>query len=436
MFERFLERVEKSGFFETSVPLHVARAPGRLDVMGGISDYSGALVLQRPIAEATFAAIQISDDRDIEIISDPGRSLTIGIPELSRSYDEARALFADGDANRWAAYVAGVLVVLKHECGLRLSTGARIFISSDVPESKGVASSAALEVAVMQAACAAFDIKLQPVQMAILCQKAENLVAGAPCGVMDQMTSVCGARDSLLALLCQPAELQPPVRIPEGVQFWGIDSGERHAVSGSDYTSVRTGAFMGHRMIVEQAPHTGAYLANVPVEEFEREFAHRLPDEMGGADFLSRYGRTFDTVTKVDPVRIYKVRKPAAHPIYEHRRTGEFRALLAGSFGEAERKRLGELMLESHASYSACGLGSRGTDIIVNLVRAAGPHKGLCGARITGGGSGGTVAVVGRPDAESTIAEIARTYEAMTGHRPYVFSGSSPGACSYKESLR
>src|SRR5579885_2535145 len=110
MFERFLERVAQSGFFETGVPLYVARAPGRLDVMGGISDYSGALVLQRPIAEATFAAIQMSSERRLEVISHPGRSFTIGIAELPRNYDEARALFASDDANRWVAYVAGVLI--------------------------------------------------------------------------------------------------------------------------------------------------------------------------------------------------------------------------------------------------------------------------------------------------------------------------------------
>ena len=61
----------------------------------------------------------------------------------------------------------------------------------------------------MQAVTAAFGIDVEPREVALLCQKAENLVAGAPCGVMDQMTSACGEADSLLALLCQPAELQP-----------------------------------------------------------------------------------------------------------------------------------------------------------------------------------------------------------------------------------
>jgi galactokinase len=211
------------------------------------------------------------------------------------------------------------------------------------------------------------------------------------------------------------------------VRFWGIDSGERHAVSGSDYSSVRTGAFMGHRMIAECGREGGEYLANISVDEFERALVHQLPVEMQGADFLARYSGTADTVTKVDPARTYKVRQPTAHPIYEHHRVREFRQLLLGPITETECRRLGELMCQSHLSYSACGLGSRGTDTIVNLVRAAGPDKGLYGARITGGGSGGTVAVLGRADAGPAIAEIVQNYENLTAHRPYVFSGSSPG---------
>jgi L-arabinokinase len=89
---------------------------------------------------------------------------------------------------------------------------------------------------------------------------------------------------------------------------------------------------------------------------------------------------------------------------------------------------MGALMYQSHASYTACGLGSRGTDAIVELVRAEGPANGLYGARITGGGSGGTVAVLGRSDADATIARIRERFRTITGYAPLVFSGSSEGA--------
>src|SRR5512143_1738516 len=92
---------------------------------------------------------------------------------------------------------------------------------------------------------------------------------------------------------------------------------------------------------------------------------------------------------------------------------------------------MGELMYQSHESYSACGLGSPGTDALVRLVREAGPKYGLYGARITGGGSGGTVAVIGRREAEDAIARVVSHYAEETGYEPYVFSGSSPGSVAF-----
>jgi L-arabinokinase len=245
---------------------------------------------------------------------------------------------------------------------------------------------------------------------------------------MDQMTSACGESNFLLALLCQPAQLQPRVPVPESIRFWGIDSGERHAVSGSDYSSVRAAAFMGHRIISEEKTGWNGYLANLPVDEFERDWLQRLPEEMPGQAFLSRYSRTADTVTSVDPGRVYKVRRAAAHPVYEHDRVQEFRRLLMSPSSHQQRVRLGELMCQSHRSYSACGLGSPGTDLIVQLVETAGPAKELYGARITGGGSGGTVAIIGDAGAAPAIDEIIKNYADRTGHRPYLFSGSSGGA--------
>ena len=88
-------------------------------------------------------------------------------------------------------------------------------------------------------------------------------------------------------------------------------------------------------------------------------------------------------------------------------------------------------MYESHASYSACGLGSTGTDDLVELVKAAGVGDGLYGAKITGGGSGGTVAVLGTRDAGAAVAKVASSYAEKTGHQPYIFSGSSPGSAAF-----
>jgi L-arabinokinase len=364
----------------------------------------------------------VNDDRAIHVESLGRAPYTFDLRD-SMTYDDARELFHSDPANHWASYVIGVFLALSRERGVRFSRGARVVIASAVPEGKGVSSSAALEAAVMQAVCGAFRIQLEPREMALLCQKAENLVAGAPCGVMDQMTCICGAADSLLALLCQPAELQAPVPLPEELALWGIDSGERHAVGGSDYTAVRTGAFMGRRIM-----QCSGYLANIAPSEFEKEYAAQLPEEMYGADFLALYSDTGDDVTRVERDRMYKIRRPTEHPVYENHRVQTFRQLLPAASSEAQHTLLGDLMYQSHESYAACGLGSRGTDLIVNFVRAEGTSNGLYGARITGGGSGGTVAVLGRRDAAPAIQRIIEAYAARIGYRPYVFSGSSDGS--------
>jgi L-arabinokinase len=450
--------VEGNPLFLAGAPLVVARAPGRLDVMGGIADYSGSLVLQWPIREATLVAAQAVSEPGIQLVSratvdghEP-RSLEMDSRTaralLEGDYDAARRWFGRDPALHWAAYVVGVLLVLKRELGRRFDGGLRILIESGVPEGKGVSSSAALEVAAMQALTALTCSTLEGAEVARLCQMAENFVVGAPCGIMDQMTSALGQADALLALLCQPAEVRGFIALPPSIAFWGIDSGIRHAVSGSDYSSVRTGAFMGYRLIAEAAGlHTKArssdgvlqiddsrwagFLANLLPEEFERDFAPLLPLTLRGDEFLARYGGTTDTVTRVDPGRVYAVRQPTAHPIHEHARVRRFAELLAGNPDESDLREMGELMYGSHASYSSCGLGSDGTDLLVELVRRAGPAAGLFGAKITGGGSGGTVAILGHAEAGGAVGEVARLYRDQTGREPYLFSGSSPGACRF-----
>src|SRR5262249_44123322 len=152
---------------------------------------SGSMVLQWPIAEATFAAVQPTKDPAIEIVSvgDPPLTYTLKLDDIALGYEEARFLYSRREETHWVSYIAGIFMVLSRERHVSFPRGARALIASHVPQAKGVASSAALKVAVMAAVCGAFDIRVEPQELALLCQKAENLVAGAPCGVMDQMTS-------------------------------------------------------------------------------------------------------------------------------------------------------------------------------------------------------------------------------------------------------
>lgn len=457
--ERFLAQINTVGFFDEDAPLVVARAPGRLDLMGGIADYSGSLVLELPLAAATFVAVQQVQTLTVSILSvnaaeiggTPLVTLPLEVlcpPDRPLDYARARELLTAYPRQEWAAYVAGVMVVLQRECHLSLQHGVKIMIYCEVPIGKGVSSSASLEVATMQALCTLFHCPLTGQILARMCQKVENFIVGAACGIMDHMTSACGEQDSLLSLLCQPAELQKPILLPPSLEVWGIASGVRHAVSGSDYTTVRVGAFMGYRIIAEIAglevkknegqhvdisdPLWGGYLANISPSTWETIYRDYVPYKMSGRAFLEHYDGTSDLVTRIEPNQQYALRQPTAHPIYENHRVQLFQSLLQSpSISNESLLLLGELMYQSHVSYSACGLGSQDTDLIVDFVQQGGFQSGLYGAKITGGGGGGTVAVLAQAGMKNQIDKIAARYEQETGRQAIVLGQSSPGAIAW-----
>ncbi|KAJ4959558.1 hypothetical protein NE237_026669 [Protea cynaroides] len=497
---RMREHIAAAGLFSWEEEIYVARAPGRLDVMGGIADYSGSLVLQMPIREACHVAVQkihpskqklwkhaqarqLAKGQEsapvLQIVSygselsNRGPTFDMDLSDLMdgdkpMSYEKANKFFSQDPSQKWAAYVAGTILVLMTELGVRFDNSISLLVSSAVPEGKGVSSSASVEVASMSAIAAAHGLNITPRDLALLCQKVENHVVGAPCGVMDQMTSACGEANKLLAMICQPAEVIGLVDIPPHVRFWGIDSGIRHSVGGTDYGSVRIGAFMGRKMIKSMAlsllSHSHQlvdgngfnpdefeedeielleaeasldYLCNLSPHRYESVYAKRLPESMFGKTFIEKYNDHNDLVTVIDHGHSYGVKPPAQHPIYENFRVQAFKSLLTAQSSDEQLSSLGELIYQCHYSYSACGLGSDGTDRLVKLVQEMQHSKvskaengTLFGAKITGGGSGGTVCVIGRNCLRSSeqILEIQRRYKNATGHLPFLFEGSSPGA--------
>ena len=414
-------------FFTTDAPVYTARAPGRLDVIGGIADYSGARVLELPLACATSALVQAQDAPCCEIVSNRGDRwdhFTMEFPLALPA--ELAAWFREHEDDRWASYVAGVVQALL-PAG-RAGGGLRVLIDSTVPEGRGLASSAALEVSTAFAVAASCRLEISPEELAAMCQRVENHVVGAPCGIMDQMTSACGQKDHLLQLHCQPGTIEGYIAVPSGYRFYGIDSGISHAVSGADYGTVRTAAFMGLRILTTDTEWRGRYLADLTPSQFAA-LGRSLPEQMSGAEFLERYGETSDPATIVSADRRYPVRRAAAHPVHEQQRVDQFAGLLHELPHRADAAcQLGELMYASHESYGGCGLGSEGTDRLVELVKAKPHEHGLFGAKITGGGSGGTVAVFGTTDAESSVRDLAARYSAETGRAARVFAESGPGA--------
>ena len=441
--------------FSTEERIISATAPGRMDVMGGIADYSGSLLLQMPIKQTTTVSIQKRNDGVFHFRTQVTKKKTNDfIIHLSaiknNSLIEAGNVIKSVVGGDWAVYVLGCFLVLKKEKEISLE-GANVFIESNVPWGKGVSSSAALEVATMNALNQLYKLSLGKEELAVLAQMAENLVAGAPCGLMDQLSSHLGQKNKLLPLMCQPHQVDKAISIPRGINFSGIDSGIRHAVSGASYSDVRAAAFMSYTII---ALHEGAtvgelaqartsgdwnklpfkgFLANVPVSTFEEKYISLLPEKIFGKDFLAQYKLSIDTVTSIDEDKIYKPAVCASHPIYENDRVNEFRILLK-NFKKQEDKQdsliqMGNLMMQSHESYSAVGLGNEYTDKIVEMIRDAGPAHGVFGARVSGGGNGGTVCILSYgKEGKNAVKEIYRKYKQIKKQKLFFFSGSSHGA--------
>ena len=385
-----------------------ASSPGRLDVMGGIADYSGALVLQMPLRERTHVTLVAtrtdlifslrSDGQYCKI--DYNKLLTKGEGDYNSEqgvdYEFAKSYFQAKPNDHWASYVVGCMLVLQKEKGIE-PVGFDIEIKSDIPIGKGVSSSAALEVAAMKAFGAYFNIDFLGTELAILAQKVENHIVGAPCGLMDQLASCFGNSNELLPIICQPDLLLPSLKLPKNLYFVGIDSGLRHSVGGSSYPDVRTAAFMGLKMINSFTNQSEHYIANISVSDFEQKYALKLPKTMKGYDFITQFGATDDPISTVKPNTIYAIYEATAHPIYEQNRIQKFMNIIKNysekTIPEKELWQLGQLMYESHDSYTACGLGSGVTDMLVAMVKEN-AGQGVYGAKITGGGNGGTVCIL------------------------------------------
>ena len=158
------------------------------------------------------------------------------------------------------------------------------------------------------------------------------------------MTSACGRRDRLLRLRCQPATIEGHVDVPPGFRFYGIDSGIRHAVTGADYGTVRTAAFMGYRIIADVAGLPSSidaasvrelddtrwhgYLANITPGRIRVALRGTAAGADDGRGVPRAYDGITDTVTRVAAGAEYPVRQATAHPVHENARVTRFAELL------------------------------------------------------------------------------------------------------------
>lgn len=350
------------------------RAPGRVNLIGEHTDYNDGFVLPAAIEYYSRVGVAARADRKLVLHSETyGERFEI---DLDDPRPAAR--------KRWTDYPQGVAVILERS-GKRLR-GANLLIEGNVPIGAGLSSSAALEVSVALALLANSDIAVDRVEVAKLCQRAENEFVGARCGIMDQFASSCGARDRALLLDCRSLELRL-LPIDPRVSLVACNTMVKHEVAHSEYNTRRAECEEGVRLLSGFRPNIRA-LRDVSLTDLEK-YRTALPEVI--------YRRCRHIVTENA-----RVLDAAA-------------ALEAGNLA-----RFGELMGESHRSMrDDFKISCHELDIMVEM---AVMMDGVLGSRMTGGGFGGCTINLVRSDAVKKFAgDIAGCYERVIGPHPEIY---------------
>jgi galactokinase len=348
--------------------MRIFRAPGRVNLIGEHTDYSGGLVL--PVAI----------DRTVRIFGDPGGDQIL---LDSDAFEGMATVAADGSdldkARDWGRYVAAVAAELA-DLG-RPAVGFRGRVSSDLPAGAGLSSSAALEVALATMLAAVADFTLEPLALAQAGQRAEYRAVGVPCGIMDQAASVLGRRNHAVLLDCTTLEHRL-VPLPAELALVVIDSGVRRRLESSGYAQRRGELEEALKVLEGRRP-----------SQTTPEEAAALAERAGLDDLLARRLR---------------------HVVSENARVLATEAALTKP-GAADVPALGRLFADSHASLrDDYEVSTRELDLLVELAVEA----GAVGARMTGAGFGGAiVALAERESATRLGAAVAERYGGLSGGR-------------------
>ena len=355
-------------------PAAVVRAPGRVNLIGEHTDYNDGYVLPVAIDRSVLVAAAPRDDRQVVIYAlDFGESVAFSLDDIE--YDQV---------NPWSNYQRGVAYFLE-ERGIELP-GLNAVVGGDVPIGSGLSSSAAVEVSMAYTWQVLAGFNLSRVELALLCQRAENEFVGINCGIMDQFISALGQRDHALLIDCRSLRHQP-VPLPPEAAVVVADTMKRRGLVDSEYNTRRQECGEGVRILQRYLPQVQA-LRDVSTDQFV-EYKEQLPE---------------------------KVRRRCRHIIYENERVLKGVAALQADDLDA----FGRLMNESHASlrddYEVSCLE---LDI---MAEAAWKVDGVYGSRMTGAGFGGcTVSLMAEEALDDFRGQVAATYEEATGTVPQIY---------------
>ncbi len=430
----------------------VVRAPGRLDVMGGIAEHSGSVTLTVTTAGAVFAASAARNDQRVVVDALEGSGnghdvrtewplelFYAGLNELA----DADTLFKRIEKFDAAwAYPAAVALhgMLRHGIVPHLGGGLTLVFHSSLPPSAGVGCESAVHAATIGAAAAAMNVNAEPARVATLCRGLRVRCPGESGGASGVHCTLLGEPGTLLQMRLQPQEQVSHLRLPRGLTVIGVESGYRHPAAQRKYVDARVATFMGQAFVEQAMRGTGqpgagwnGFLAQITISDYVSRFRDRIPTKIKGQAFLERFQDTGCPHARVNPATIYKIRSRTEHHIYENDRAHQFVERLSRAARTAERSALieaGELMYASHWSYGQrCGLGTVATDVLVTRLRQRGPADGVYGARVSGHGCGGVVvALIDDSDrARAAVASVADAYQTETGNRTCLIEAASPG---------
>ncbi len=364
-------------------PARIFRAPGRVNLIGEHTDYNGGFVLPMAIERETVVAAAPRADRTV-------RAYSVGLEEeLSFDLDHPNP----PRRGVWLDYVEGVAQALESR-GIKLS-GADLLIDSDVPAGAGLSSSAALEISVGLALVRVSGQEIDGVTLALAGQQAEHTYVGTLCGIMDQFVAALARERHALLIDCRSLEAEPVPLDTRSAAFVVADTRVKHELSSSEYNVRRAECARGVELLQEHLPGI-TQLRDVSVADFQ-QYSHVLPDP---------------------------IRRRCRHIVTENERTlSAARALRADDLAE-----MGRLMYESHYSLrDDYEVSSPELDVLVELARGL---DGVLGARMTGGGFGGsTVSLVRRAALEDFERALSEGYERETGKRPAILvSEAAAGA--------
>lgn len=353
---------------------HTFRAPGRVNLIGEHTDYNDGFVMPAAIDLSVFARVWGREDRKLVI--------------RSENFDEQIEFDLDqtnpAPRRHWSDYIVGVAVMLER-AGHRLH-GANLQVRGEVPVGSGLSSSAAVEIATACALTTISEVTIDPRQLALLCQKAENEFVGARVGIMDQFVVLFGQAQRALLLDCRSLEFKL-LPLPDTVNLVICNTMVKHALASSAYNERRSQCEAGVKHLARFLPNVKA-LRDVTIEQLE-QFGHDLPEV---------------------------VYRRCRHVIAENARV-----LAAGeALEQGDLRRFGELMAESHRSLrDDYQVSSRELDLMVELGKNV---EGVYGARMTGGGFGGcTVNLVDAAHVEQFKRNVAQQYQRITTLKPEIY---------------